>query len=99
MNFLSPSLRRTSSVSPLTSPSPRQVYLQEGRFKVAIVTGGMKQPVVLDAFEHTYNDGSWHEATVALGTNRATTVLDGYPSETKRLMKLTAGVEFLFGGQ
>ncbi|XP_043229455.1 neurexin-4-like [Amphibalanus amphitrite] len=75
-----------------------KVYLQAGRFKVAIMTTGMKQPVVLDAFEQRYNDGSWHAAIVALATNRATTILDGYPTETRRLMKFTTGFEYLFGG-
>ena len=66
---------------------------------MAIITSKMKQPVVLDAFERRYNDGTWHAATVALATNEATTVLDGYPTETRRLMKFTTGVEYLFGGQ
>ena len=85
----------------------RQVFLEDGRFKVAVLTSGMPYsnvtraitPVVLDAYEQRYDDGSWHSATVALGANRATTVLDGYPAHTQRLMKFTSGVEYLFGGQ
>ncbi|XP_037092008.1 neurexin-4-like [Pollicipes pollicipes] len=75
-----------------------KVYLQKGRFNVAILTDGLKQPVVLDPFEGLYNDGSWHAVTVALAENSAVTVIDGYPMYTRRLMRFTSGVEYLFGG-
>lgn len=74
------------------------MLLRGGRLQVQVQTPGVPA-VVLDPYEATFNDGSWHSLTVTLARNKAVIVLDGHPMFTRRRMQFTSGYEYLFGGE
>ncbi|KAJ6223266.1 hypothetical protein RDWZM_001811 [Blomia tropicalis] len=56
-------------------------------------------PIVkLEPFDRKLNDGSWHNAQIALQRNRILITLDGVPSVTTRLFHMQSGLQYLIGG-
>ncbi|XP_013164723.1 PREDICTED: neurexin-4 isoform X1 [Papilio xuthus] len=82
-----------------------KVYLEEGRVKVELSTGGgpgggatVGGPVRLDNFPEPQNDGRWHALLLTLAPDSLLLALDRRPVRTTKLLRFQTGPTYYIAG-
>ncbi|KPJ11812.1 Neurexin-4 [Papilio machaon] len=82
-----------------------KVYLEEGRVKVELSTGGgpgggatVGGPVRLDNFPEPQNDGRWHALLLTLAPDSLLLALDRRPVRTTKLLRFLTGPTYYIAG-
>ncbi|KAG8229611.1 hypothetical protein J437_LFUL002336 [Ladona fulva] len=82
-----------------TSDGFVKLFLQGGKVKIEIVTGGNPR-TILDNYDELFNDGKWHHVILSIQTNKLVLNIDGRPMTTERLLSISTGlVYFIAGGE
>uniref|UniRef100_A0A8D8V989 Neurexin-4 n=2 Tax=Cacopsylla melanoneura TaxID=428564 RepID=A0A8D8V989_9HEMI len=74
-----------------------KLYLEGGKIKVEIVTGGNPK-ALLNNFDDEFNDGKWHTVILTINTNQLVLNVDGRAMKTTRLLQMSTGAVYMIAG-